>query len=65
MPVVGNSSPLIALEQIRQLDLLQSLFGEIDGWFHRLLEFQQELNKARQTNGDHYETSNGQRGPYG
>jgi predicted nucleic acid-binding protein len=29
MPVVSNSSPLIALEQIRQLDLLQSLFGEI------------------------------------
>ncbi|PYS48420.1 MAG: DUF3368 domain-containing protein [Acidobacteria bacterium] len=29
MSVVSNSSPLIALEQIRQLDLLQSLFGEI------------------------------------
>ena len=29
MPVVSNSSPLIALEQIGQLDLLQSLFIEI------------------------------------
>lgn len=29
MPVVSNSSPLIALEQIRQLDLLHALFGEI------------------------------------
>ena len=29
MRVVSNSSPLIALEQIQQLDLLQSLFTEI------------------------------------
>ena len=29
MPVVSNSSPLIALEQIGQLELLQSLFIEI------------------------------------
>jgi predicted nucleic acid-binding protein len=29
MPVVSNSSPLIGLEQIGQLDLLHSLFGEI------------------------------------
>ena len=29
MPVVSNSSPLIALEQIGQLELLQSLFKEI------------------------------------
>jgi predicted nucleic acid-binding protein len=29
MPVVSNSSPLIALEQIKQLDLLQALFGQI------------------------------------
>jgi len=29
MPIVSNSSPLIALEQIAQLHLLQSLFGEI------------------------------------
>ena len=29
MPVVSNSSPLIALEQIEQLDLLHALFGEI------------------------------------
>ena len=29
MPVVSNSSPLIALEQIGQLVLLQSLFTEI------------------------------------
>ena len=29
MPVVSNSSPLIALEQIGQLELLQSLFTEI------------------------------------
>ena len=29
MSVVSNSSPLIALEQIRQLDLLQALFEEI------------------------------------
>ena len=29
MPVVSNSSPLIALEQIGQLDMLQSLFAEI------------------------------------
>ena len=29
MPVVSNSSPLIALEQIGRLDLLQGLFSEI------------------------------------
>jgi len=29
MPVVSNSSPLIALEQIGQLELLHSLFTEI------------------------------------
>jgi len=29
MPIVSNSSPLIALEQIHQLELLQLLFGEI------------------------------------
>ena len=29
MPVVSNSSPLIALEQIGRLDLLQGLFAEI------------------------------------
>ena len=29
MSVVSNSSPLIALEQIRKLELLQSLFAEI------------------------------------
>ena len=29
MPVVSNSSPIIALEQIQQLDLLHVLFGEI------------------------------------
>ena len=29
MPVVSNSSPLIALEQIGQLELLRSLFTEI------------------------------------
>jgi predicted nucleic acid-binding protein len=29
MPVVSNSSPLIALEQIGRLGLLQSLFAEI------------------------------------
>ena len=29
MSIVSNSSPLIALEQIRQLDLLPSLFEEI------------------------------------
>ena len=29
MPVVSNSSPLIALEQIGKLELLQSLFTEI------------------------------------
>jgi len=29
MAVVSNSSPLIALEQIRQLEMLHSLFGEI------------------------------------
>jgi predicted nucleic acid-binding protein len=29
MPVVINSSQLIALEQIEQLELLQSLFTEI------------------------------------
>jgi predicted nucleic acid-binding protein len=29
MPIVSNSSPLIALEQIEKLDLLHELFGEI------------------------------------
>jgi predicted nucleic acid-binding protein len=29
MPIVSNSSSLIGLEQIGQLDLLHSLFGEI------------------------------------
>ena len=29
MPIVSNSSPLIALEQIKNLDLLNELFGEI------------------------------------
>ena len=29
MPIVSNSSPLIALEQIEKLDLLNELFGEI------------------------------------
>jgi predicted nucleic acid-binding protein len=29
MSVVSNSSPLIALDQIKHLDLLQALFGEI------------------------------------
>ncbi len=29
MRVVSNSSPLIALEQIQRLDLLQALFGEV------------------------------------
>src|SRR5260370_17710806 len=28
-PVVSNSSPLIGLEQIKQIDLLHSLFGEV------------------------------------
>jgi predicted nucleic acid-binding protein len=29
MPVVSNSSPLIGLEQIGQLDLLRSLFRQV------------------------------------
>ena len=29
MPIVSNSSPLIALEQIERLDLIHALFGEI------------------------------------
>src|SRR5213593_4715391 len=29
MPIVSNSSPLIALAQIERLDLLHALFGEI------------------------------------